>query len=243
MKTSARWFPVVLFTLALAMVLASSASAQDRGPRRGFGGRGGFDFGGGGTYGLLRMSQVQKELELVKDQQDKLRKIEEEMRGSMRELFSGLRDLSEEDRRKKFAEIREKMTKQREVMQKKVDGILLPHQRDRLKQISLQMRMQRSGATSTLTSDTVTEALGITEAQKKKLAEVRKEVEKQLQEDIAKARENARKKIFDVLTPEQRKKLEKLTGEAFKLDRSQFQRGRGRRDRRPRGEGNSPNAQ
>ena len=228
-------------TLAVAVLGAAlvAASAQEQQPRRGP--------GRGGMMGrfvadpliLLQSEQVQKELELVDDQKAKLRKIGEKMRNEMREAFSGLRDLSSEERRKKIDELREKLPARAEELRKEVNDVLLPHQVDRLKQIRVQML--GSGA---LSDKEVIETLGLTKEQQEKLRavaeettqktramfegladlsqEARREKFAEIRDETRKLREEAAKKAREVLTPQQREKLEKLKGEKFELDRSRM---------------------
>ena len=229
MRRSIRWWQMLVAVALFAMISTSTLQAQGRRDRGGFGGF-------GGSSGLLGMDQVQKELDLVDDQIADIKKIQEESRSAMRGLFSGLRDLPSEERRDAFTALREKMREQNEKAQVKIDKILLPHQRDRLRQINFQMSVQRRGTTNVFGSNTVAEALGITDAQKEKLKEKSAEVEKELREKIAEARQQAIKELLGVLTPAQRKKYEQLMGEPFELDRSQFSFGgrggdRGRGDR------------
>jgi len=237
-----RVHPIKLaFALATLLVasVAVPALAQD-GPREGRGGRG----GRGGQIDDLRLLQsekVQKELELVDDQREQLKKIGEEARTEMRALFSGMRDLGSEERRAKFQELRPKLEERQKAIREKVNEILLPQQRDRLKEISIQLR----GA-SALADSEVAEALAITEEQKTKLAELREEVQTEMRDAWRSAREGADRdaarakmaeiekrvteKVEAVLTSEQREKLEKLKGKKADIDRSEL-RGRGRRGR------------
>jgi Spy/CpxP family protein refolding chaperone len=212
MKRSSRWCLAVAAVAVFSMISTSNLQAQGR---RGFGGF-------GGSAGLLGLEQVQKELDLVKDQIDDIKKIQDESRDALRDMFSGLRDLPSEERRSAFEGLREKMQEQGEIAQKKIDKVLLPHQRDRLKQITFQQSVQRRGTTGVFGSSTVTEALGITDAQQEKLKEKSEEVEKELRKKIEEARQEAIKDLLSVLTPAQRKKYEELMGEPFELNRSQF---------------------
>jgi Spy/CpxP family protein refolding chaperone len=195
----------VVALAAGSLVCTSSALAQ---PGRGPG------FGGGSMFMLMNES-IRKELEIVPEQEAKLRELGEKMRDEMREAFSGLRDLSREEREAKFAEMREKGRERMEAYQAQVDDILLDHQKTRLKQLRVQMQMRRGGVAGGLASEELANELGITEEQKKRLAEVREEVEKETQEKMRKIREEAREKILGVLTPQQRQKLEEMTGEEF----------------------------
>lgn len=220
----ARW------TAGTAVMLASlSAFAQppQGGPPRGpggpggFGGRGGFGGpGGDGILGVLQREEVQQELQLVDEQRDKVRDVvesaREQMREEMRELFSQMRDLSDEERRNRFDEVRTKMEEMNKEFETKLQKVLLPHQFDRLKQIDLQQRIQQRGANA-LTSGELAEALSLTDEQREKLQQRAEEVQKELQEEIAKLRADARMKMLDVLTPEQQAKLKTMMGDQFSL--------------------------
>lgn len=224
--------------LIVAVAVAEVASAQGRGPR----GRG---FGGGGTssLNLLNLEQVQKELELVDEQKTQIKEVAEKIREQFREAFSGLRDLNEEERRAKFTEMREKMEKQTADLRKQVDEILLPHQRDRLKQIALQV-----GGDAAISGDEVAKEIGLTDDQKEQLTKARDEMRSKFgevfadfrdpdkrdaaRERMTKLREEAREAVQNILTEQQKTKLKEMRGEPFELDRSQFGgfggRGRGR---------------
>jgi len=220
---------VLLSALLIVTSASSIAYAQPARP------------GGGGPFNsslyLLRSESVREELDLVPEQEEKLREIGARMREKMREEFAGLRDLSAEERRERYGEIREKMAEIQEEMQDEVNGILLPQQRDRLAQIRFQMQTRRGGAGG-LTSQPVVEALGITDEQLEKVRQKEQEVREELAEKIRQAQQEARSEILSVLTPEQRKKYEELTGEPFELRRQAFGQGgfqRGRANRGPRG--------
>jgi Spy/CpxP family protein refolding chaperone len=202
----------VAAVFAAAGFVASPALAQRGGP--GFGGPGGGAFG---QIGLLDNEEVRKELEIVDEQVDKITALRDKMREDMRAQFAGLRDMSEDERRTAFEGMRTKMEEAGKEMQKQVDDILLPQQRERLAQISLQQRLQRSGTVDGLTSGELAEQLGITEEQKAKMAEAAKEAEKELQAAIAKARAEARDKILSTLTPEQKDKIKKMLGSEFTM--------------------------
>jgi Spy/CpxP family protein refolding chaperone len=217
-----RFFMLVL--VIGVMVCASVAFAQDG--RRGRGGPGGFGgFGGDNMMFLLMNDQVREELEIVPEQLEKLRAIGEKGREEMREMFSGMRDLNDEQRRAKFEEMRGKMQERAKSLQAEVDTVLLPHQKERLQQIRTQMQFQR-GAAGALESQELAEKLGLTDAQKTRLAEVRAEVEKELQEKMAEIRKQAEEKILGVLTPAQQEQVKKMRGEPFEFQRPQFDRNR-----------------
>ena len=204
-----RFWTCVLATSFL-LGIASVASAQP--------GRGGGGFNFDSSLFLLRDEAVIKELEIVPEQQEKLRALGENMRDEMRDMFSGLRDLNEEERRERFAELREKMADAQKDLLEDVNDILLPQQRDRLAQIRFQSQMRRGGGgTGNLTGNAVVEALDISEEQLEKMREKEEEVREELTKKIQEAQKEARDEIMSVLTPAQRKKYEELMGQPFEF--------------------------
>lgn len=161
----------------------------------------------------------------------------------MREAFSKfrdeIRDLPEDKRREKFREFFDKMRKDAE---DRLSDILTPRQKERLDQISRQVRVRYGGASRALSDGSLAEDLGITDKQKEELKKVAEELQKEMQEKLAKMREDAQAKILKVLTPSQRSKYKKLIGEPFEYQRSERRfgdRGRGRGGDR-RGGGGPP---
>ena len=228
---------LILASVAVVGMLADSAFGQPggrggRGGRGGFGG-GGFGGGQGGATALLQDENVRKELDLVDEQVSKLRDIGEKMQEDMRAQFAGfdfgsLRDLPEEERNARFAEMRKKGEEVAASAQKEIDGVLLPHQRERLKQIMVQSQM-RGGADRALTDGTLAEELGITEEQKAALAKKQEEVQAAMQEKLAKIRQEAQDELLSVLTPAQQAKLKGLIGQPFTFSQPQFGGGQGGR--------------
>jgi Spy/CpxP family protein refolding chaperone len=243
MKT-ARLRVLYVATFCLGLGIASPMLAQPPGPPGGGpGGPGGF-FGGGGIVGLVARDEVQQELQLVDEQKDKVRSITDEVRNKlrahMREMFTQMRDLSDEERRAKFGEIRTKLEAVNADTEKELEKVLLPHQMERLKQIDLQTKIQQRGS-SALTSGDVAKALNLTDEQRDKLEKRAAEVQEELQTKIKQLQADARKKMIDVLTPDQQAQLEKMMGQQFDLPEQNFRnrfRGRGRPG--GRGGGNQP---
>jgi Spy/CpxP family protein refolding chaperone len=203
------------------------------------GGPGGF--GGGGLIGLIARDEVQQELQLVDEQKDKVRGITDEMRTKAREqmqgMFSQMQNLSDDERRAKFGEIRTKIEALSADTEKQLDKVLLPHQMERLKQIDLQSKLQSRGA-SALTSTDVAKALNLTDEQRDKLEKRAAEVQEELQTKIKQLQADARKKMLDVLTPDQQAQLDKMMGQQFDLPDQNYGgrfRGRGGRGGRPPG--------
>jgi Spy/CpxP family protein refolding chaperone len=232
---------LAIFAVVAATVLASSVVLAQP-PGGGPGGFGGPFGGGGGMLGLIMREDVQQEIQLVDEQREKVMAVVEEsrdeMRTEMRSMFEEMRDLSDEERRERFGEIREKMEEMNAGVEAKLKKALLPHQLDRLKQIDLQVRMQQRGEGG-LSSRTVAEALDLSDEQREKLEQRAEEVRKELQEKVRQAQAEAREKMLEVLTPEQRAKLDEMLGETFQMtEESRFGRGgfRGREGRGRDGE-------
>jgi Spy/CpxP family protein refolding chaperone len=213
----------VLSVLAVAG-LSLAQPPGGGGPRGGPGGPGGF-LGGGGTFGLIQQQEVQQEIELSEEQQAELQSlgdtIRNEVRDQMQGMFQGLRDLSDEERQAKFAEIRTRFEEFNKDAETRMQSVLMPHQFDRLKQIDLQSRIQRGGAAA-LTEGELADTLGLSESQRDQIREKSEQVQKDLQEKISQLRVDARNQLLDVLTPDQRAKLEAMLGAEFALPEPQF---------------------
>jgi Spy/CpxP family protein refolding chaperone len=212
---------VAVLSAALLVVGSSSLFAQGGRPPfgGGFGGPGGDT---GAVFFLIQDENVRKDLELVEDQVTKIREIGRKMFEGGREQFQGLRDLSEEEREKKMTEIRENMQKRATELQAEVNNVLLPHQRERLKQISLQSRLRRGNTSDAIASDTIAKELGITDEQKEKLKAAQEEAQKEMQEKLTKLQEELKAKVLKVLTAEQRAKFEKMVGEKIEFSSTGF---------------------
>jgi hypothetical protein len=198
--------------------LPASAQGQ-RGP-----GRGGFGGFGGGTM-LLTNKSVQEELKVDEDQAAKLT----ELSAKTRESFRGLRDLSQEESREKMRAITAENDKA-------VEGILKPEQVVRLRQIENQ-----NGVVNALLSDRNAEKLKLTDDQKKKIQDVNAssfqkmgDLREQFQNDregamkkMQEIRAEVNKEALNVLTDDQKKTWEELTGKPFEV---KFERPAARRN-------------
>ncbi|WP_425617701.1 hypothetical protein NA78x_001384 [Anatilimnocola sp. NA78] len=160
--------------------------------------------------------QMEKELDIVPDQRDAIQKLRVESQAKIRKLY----DLSIADPQERMKKYNEAAKALAEETDKKVADILLPHQLKRLKQIAFQMQFQQGAyGANPLTGDQLASELNITEEQKVQLQEAQKKALQEMQEKTQafykQLQEEQREKILSVLTPEQRRKLEELTGEQF----------------------------
>jgi len=217
---------------AAVALIASNVFAQP-------GGGGGFGGGRGGAVDpttLLGQEPIQKELELSADQKEKVTALADSVREARQAMFQGGGGAGGGD----FQEMQKKMTEMTEANKKKVAEILQPPQNARRDEIMLQLSVSQSPATA-LTQGNTGEKLGLTEDQKKKVADlVAKNQEKTqslfqdaggdfqgMQEKMTKLRDDLKNDAMAVLTPEQKEKLTKLQGKTF--DVSTIQMGRGGR--------------
>ncbi|NMC20364.1 MAG: hypothetical protein GYA33_08075 [Thermogutta sp.] len=217
--------------LALAVLLTigltgGAALAQPpggpAGGRAGFGrAPGGFGFMGGGMgwAQLLQIEKVQKEIELTDDQKAEVEKIVTANREKMRELFGQGQG---GDRRANLEKARELQQES----QKKIEGVLLPHQVARLNEI----RLQVAGVGALMDPD-VRKELGLSEEQVQKLRDVGREVMQGMRPQdgegprdpgalrgrMQEMRQKMEEAAMKVLTDEQKSKWEKMKGEKFEI--------------------------
>jgi hypothetical protein len=206
----------IALTFGALVLFALPASAQgQRGQGRGgFGGGFGGPGGGGGLM-LATNKSVQEELKVDEDQAKKLTALSEKNR----ENFGSFRDLSQEERR-------EKMTKLTAENDKAVAEILKPEQVTRLHQIENQV-----GGANALLAERNADKLKLTDDQKKKVQDVlassrekmtglfgqgqgqgdREAAMKKMQE----IRAESTKEAVNVLTDDQKKTWEELSGKPF----------------------------
>lgn len=237
-----------LLGLALAVCLSSALVAQeDRGGRdRGRGGRGGLGFGGpGGGFSmggalelmsLLRMEEVQKEVDMSADTY----KTVQEAMPSMRDIFSA-------DESERTAKLKEANEKAKELF----DEVLSPEHQKRLMGLLVQQNGNRAA-----TNELIAKEIGLDEAGIKKVQEA---VAKANEASMAKMRENrpsreggdggfdpsrfqemrenmrkdSDKAIAEALTADQLKALEALKGEKFTFPEGRFGPGGRPRGTRP----------
>jgi len=166
---------------------------------------------GSDPLSMLNNPSVQKDLALVEDQLAQIRSINEEFSEKIKSaIHSDEGGLKIKDPHE-MSQIIEDLRKSQ---QEQIDQVLLPHQQDRLQQVSLQMQLKNSGTAQTL-SGQLAEKLGITPEQKQRLQKRSEELQKQIDEKLKQLRADAKKQLLDELTSAQRKKLEELIGDEF----------------------------
>ena len=173
-------------------------------------------------FGLAQNRGVQKEIELVDEQVAQLKEINSDFSKRIQDQMKSLRnndgnfDLA---KAKGLSEMIQNLNKEKNA---RMQDVFLPHQFDRLRQISLQTQMKRSGESSMLSNKDVIEALGLTEEQQKNLKKKAKELKTELDAEVKKLKEKVRDELFEELTRDQRKKLTEMLGNDYELKTPNF---------------------
>lgn len=204
-----------LLALVAGPLLVATASAQ----------------GLGGPARLLWLDSVQTELKLTADQVGPAKKISQDIQNKYAPEFAKLQASAATKKapelRQQAADIRKRAAKDAEAAMAKV---LQPAQRNRLKQINLQVLGVQAFA-----DGGVQKALKISDDQKPKLRSIIETCNHDVQETVAEARGNfdatnkkvsaLRKEAMDkaasVLTSDQAATWKRLTGAPFELDLGQ----------------------
>ena len=227
----------ILFVIAVVAcaTMVGTASAQQKGKGRGFGG--GFGFGGGGNslVTLAAVEAVQKELGVSGDVAGKLTSLRDDLTAArQKELQSA--GINPQDFQSITAEQRQKMVaignKLNDEFNPKLKALVSADQVKRLQQIQLQSALRNQGPPA-LTAPEVAAELKLTDDQRKKLEEVNTEfMQKQRDlfgggggggpEAFNKLRDERTSKTMDVLTADQKTKLESLKGSAFDVSQLGF---------------------
>jgi hypothetical protein len=170
-------------------------------------------FGPPDPMGLLHNADIQKEIELDSDQLEEFKNVTAEFQQQMQDHTSALRDGKLE--RDKLMEMATKMKKLKDEQTSRLKQILVPHQLERLQQISTQQFLESAGTANALTSKHLADHLGLTKEQIERLKARSAEVNKKLQEKIASLKAEAREEILDELTSEQKEKIKLLMGKKY----------------------------
>ena len=194
--------------LALAAVIVGTAFAQP-----------GFFGGGGVSPAQLVMNKgVQEELKLTDEQKEKAAKINEDLRGKMREAFQNAAG--------DFEKVREEMQKLNAAAAKPINEMLKPEQAKRLKQIELQV-----AGFNALSREDVQKELKLTDKQKTEIKTASEKMRNDIMElfqggfDPEKAQENQKKiqamnkenveKVVKTFNDEQKKTWTEMLGKPF----------------------------
>jgi hypothetical protein len=192
---------------------------------------------GGPLLNLLQEERVQREIKFTADQRKKLTALNKEIHDTWDpEKISKLPESEQLAKSKEMANV---LDEEKAKNDKKVQGILLPKQWERLKQIHLQMKLRTPGFA--LVDPQLAKTLALTDDQKAKIKDLNKETmgtlgrmrpggEYPSKEEIKKLLEERKTrdaKVLDVLTPEQKKKLAQMQGPKYDFPPPRGRPGRG----------------
>jgi hypothetical protein len=170
-------------------------------------------FGLGPMLGLLRFASIRKEIEVVDEQYERIKRLTTSVLNQYFALNLGELSLEVDSDEHKKGVKRLKAMQDQELQQ--LEEILLPHQINRLKQLVFQSHVRRQGGGNPLRSPVVVGMLKLTEAEHamliakldEQVAAYRKETE-DLQKDMLRA-------TIEWLTPNQRANYFRLVGKPF----------------------------
>ena len=177
------------------------------------------------TLGMLADSNIRDEIELVNDQADRLKEVNQAIQKRMATELMRL-DFSDS---KKAAE---RIQKMRQQMKKQLEDVLLPHQLDRLKQLAFRSLLTRRSLIDVLTSEPFRTELDISSNQTQELQKATDEINAEIRKKILKIQEEGRKKLINRLNPEQAQKVNDWIGDDFEFSQSEDKRGKERRKKR-----------
>ena len=172
---------------------------------------------------LFRNRNVQKEIQLTREQAQELRKIHEEMVDSTRQLQAQLRgstelrgDGSDLDQRARYSGdqslLEDELAFRQAKFHRKMKEVLLPDQRKWLSQAVMQFRVRKTSEEnqSVLMNEYLVEELRITTEQFNEMQEIVKKSEQDLKEVITKHRAATQNDLLKVLNQQQRDAFEEI---------------------------------
>ena len=172
---------------------------------------------------MLNASQYLDELEMVDEQREQLRELQKTISEMNRKSFESIQELGRKDPTEFVAKMKETQAKIKELKKSKLNEILLPHQVKRLQELKLQQELRNRG---THALSAMKEALGLTDEQIEKMRTKQRESDREVEKQVAKIKFEARQKLLrEVLTAEQRKKLQEMMGSKYEVkQREEFRR-------------------
>ena len=160
------------------------------------------------TAGMLADEEVRLDLEMVDDQYQELKELNAQIQQRMAEQIRNL-DLTDTEN------LASRLNELREQAQRELNSLLLPHQIDRLRQIRLQNQLRHRNLIDVLCSHPLKSLLHISDSQARELRKDEKQIQEELEREIAKLREQARDRLLSRLKAGQRSELKEMLGESF----------------------------
>lgn len=180
------------------------------------------------TMQPLLNPSVMKDLEIVEEQRQELNKIQQKFSKrtqSIMNQFISSGQLNLEAKKKMALEL-SGLEKEKTLEFSKV---LLPHQLERIKQVSHQIQVKNRGVAGALNYGKLSKELKVTDEQKKKFAEIQQQLYEDIKEKTKQLNEAAMKRVLAELSLKQRDKYKQLTGSKFEVQQEDL-RGQFRQD-------------
>ena len=175
--------------------------------------------------GTLANKQMSAELDLLDEQRENIDQLMKDFGQIRNEIGQDMKSRWEaagaEERKVLGAEYWRRVEEGRMEIVKEMKDNLLPHQIDRLEQLSAQRMMQegKGRESAGLLSDQMIGYLDIGDAQKQRIQEKSEKLKKEVGEKIRKILEEAKQELLDELDSDQKAKYEKLVGEPVADDK------------------------
>ncbi len=151
----------------------------------------------------LASPQVLEKLELIDEQKEELREIAQKFIQQMQQNMAEVQQLPMEERQERMPELQQTMRKRGEEVRRQIAEVLLPHQLEILQGFNQRARRQ-----AMFRHPQVCQQLELTEQQKKKLREIRGQMQQKMQQ----LEDEAYEEVLGVLTREQADKLNEMLG-------------------------------
>lgn len=199
---------ILAIALSLGVVCVSNSNAQEK--KNPF---------ADNIIGTLANPKMAGELELLEEQQESIKELMEEFGKLRHEVGQDMKEIWEaagdEERKEIGEEYWRRVEEGRLEIVKQMKANLLPHQIDRVEQLSAQrMITEGKGRESAgLLSDQMINYLDIGENQKQRIQDKSSKLKKEVTEKIQKILEDAKQELLAELNADQKKKYEKLLGD------------------------------
>jgi hypothetical protein len=161
---------------------------------------------------LLFMGFLDRELEIVPEQQRALAEIAARRKESIRSAYD--LQVKGQTRHESVKRVAESTASHNREALEEISHVLLPHQQNRWRQIGLQLTFQNEPSRALLTTE-FAKKLEITQEQRQALQDTFKAGERDLVEAMALERERRDAKMMQLLTPKQRMEFNSVFGKPF----------------------------
>ena len=178
-------------------------------------------------------SELKKELEIVDNQAEDVKTLAQDYQKAMMEFHQNngmmgfeIQKLHKEGKFKEAQQLGESFYEKQKAFNQeyrdKAAEVLLPHQIERLSQISRQQQAKLSNQFQDEFGVVASAAdeIGLTKEQKDALVEKIKEARKEYYEKVEAAKKEANEKILSALTPEQQEKMKSLLGDDWDQEKN-----------------------